>query len=51
MTIEKSSDGPTLMTMTTRYDSTDALEQILAMGMEEGVTLAVGQIDALLTGG
>lgn len=49
VTIERSGGGPTVMTMTTRYDGAAALEQILAMGMEEGVTLAVGQIDALLT--
>ena len=28
--------------------STEAMEQILGMGMEEGLTQAVGQIDAIL---
>jgi hypothetical protein len=28
--------------------STEAMEQVLAMGMEEGLTQAVGQIDAIL---
>ena len=32
------------------FPSTEALEQQLAMGMEEGLTQAVGQIDAILAG-
>jgi hypothetical protein len=30
------------------FPSTEAMEQILAMGMEEGLTQAIGQIDAIL---
>ncbi len=40
--------GTTLMTIETTFPSLDALEQMVEMGMEEGLTVAVGQIDALL---
>ena len=36
------------MTITSTFPSTAAMEQLLTMGMEEGITLAVGQIDELL---
>ena len=36
------------MTIISHYDSSADLEQVLAMGMEEGIRTAVGQIDALL---
>jgi uncharacterized protein YndB with AHSA1/START domain len=38
----------TQMTITTTWASDEAMEQTLAMGMEAGMTAAVGQIDALL---
>ncbi len=38
----------TRMTITSTYDTAAALEQLLAMGMEEGLRSAMGQIDALL---
>lgn len=38
----------TRMTVTTRFDSLEHLEQVADMGMEEGMTLALGQIDDLL---
>ncbi|MBW3618933.1 MAG: SRPBCC domain-containing protein [Actinobacteria bacterium] len=40
--------GRTRMTITSTYGTTAELEQVLAMGMEEGIRAAVGQIDALL---
>ena len=40
--------GRTRMTMESVFPSAEALEQVLAMGMEEGMTQAVGQIDAIL---
>lgn len=40
--------GVTRMTIATRFPSVTAMEQIIAMGMEEGMRTAVGQIDALL---
>ncbi len=41
----------TRMTIESRFPSTEAMEQMIAMGMEEGITLAVGQIDAILAEG
>jgi uncharacterized protein YndB with AHSA1/START domain len=38
----------TRMTIATRYASAEAMDQMLAMGMEEGMSLAVGQMDAIL---
>lgn len=42
--------GGTRMTIATRYPSTEAMTQVLEMGMEEGIRLALGQTDALLDG-
>ncbi|MFZ0159088.1 MAG: SRPBCC domain-containing protein [Kineosporiaceae bacterium] len=39
----------TRMTIETRFPSLEAMEQLVQMGMEEGLTLAVGQMDALLS--
>jgi len=41
----------TIMTITSHFASADDLAQVLEMGMAEGMTLAVGQIDALLAEG
>lgn len=38
----------TRMTMFSTFPSLEAMEQMVEMGMEEGLTLAVGQIDQLL---
>jgi Uncharacterized conserved protein len=46
--IEAAGATQTRMSIHTEYPSTAAMEQILAMGMEEGLTQAVGQIDAIL---
>lgn len=48
VTIEAAGAGRTRMSITTIFASTEAMEQLLAMGMEQGMTEAVGQIDALL---
>lgn len=40
--------GRTRMEVATTYPSSEAMNTFLAMGMEEGMTLAMGQIDALL---
>ena len=45
--IAEHGDG-TRMTVASTFASIEAMEQILAMGMEEGITLAMNQIDALL---
>jgi hypothetical protein len=36
------------MSIESTFPSTEAMEQVLAMGMEQGLTEAVGQIDAIL---
>jgi uncharacterized protein YndB with AHSA1/START domain len=41
-------DGRTRMTMTTAFDSLEQLNQMVEMGMEEGLKLALGQVDVLL---
>lgn len=41
-------DGRTRMTIRTRFDSVQQLEQLVEMGMEEGMGLALGQIDAIV---
>lgn len=48
VTIEPIDDTRTRMTITSVYDTTAQLEQVLAMGMEQGIRTAVGQIDGLL---
>jgi uncharacterized protein YndB with AHSA1/START domain len=40
--------GGVTMTTTSTYGSLEAMEQVLAMGLEEGITQAMGQIDAIL---
>jgi uncharacterized protein YndB with AHSA1/START domain len=40
----------TRMTLVSTFDSADALEKVLAMGMEEGMKQAMGQIDGILAG-
>ncbi|HUG31761.1 MAG TPA: SRPBCC domain-containing protein [Acidimicrobiia bacterium] len=41
--------GPRVrMTIESEFPSLEAMEQMIAMGMEEGITAALGQIDTLL---
>ncbi len=42
-------EGGTRMTAVTRFTSVEQMATMLDMGMEEGFSLAVGQIDALLS--
>jgi uncharacterized protein YndB with AHSA1/START domain len=46
--IEEIGAGRTRMSIESVFPSAEAMEQILAMGVEEGLTQAVGQIDAIL---
>src|ERR687898_2097059 len=48
VTIEEAGEGRTRMAIESRFPSREAMEQLLAMGMEEGLTQAAGQIDAIL---
>ena len=40
--------GGTSMTIETHFPSLQAMEQLAAMGAEEGMRAALGQIDAIL---
>jgi uncharacterized protein YndB with AHSA1/START domain len=48
VTIVDIGDGRTRMSIESIFPDTAAMEQLLAMGMEQGLTEAVGQIDAIL---
>ncbi len=48
-TLEPSAAG-TRMTLSSQFESLEQLEEMLAMGMEEGMREALGQIDAILAG-
>jgi uncharacterized protein YndB with AHSA1/START domain len=51
VTIEPIAGGLTRMSIESHFPSTEAMEQLVAMGMEQGLTEAVGQIDAILAEG
>jgi uncharacterized protein YndB with AHSA1/START domain len=48
ITIEPIEGGRTRMTIENTFPDVSTMEQLLAMGQEEGMTQAVGQIDAIL---
>jgi uncharacterized protein YndB with AHSA1/START domain len=48
VTIVAVDEGRTRMEIESTFPSSEAMEQVLAMGMEEGLKQAVGQIDAIL---
>jgi uncharacterized protein YndB with AHSA1/START domain len=48
VTIEDIGTGRTRMTMTSTFPDLAAMEQLVAMGMEQGLREALGQIDAIL---
>jgi uncharacterized protein YndB with AHSA1/START domain len=48
VTIDDIGGGRTRTSIESIFPSAEAMEQVLAMGMEEGLKEAVGQIDALL---
>lgn len=48
LTIRAIDAGRTQMKIDNRFPSVEIMERMLAMGMEEGMKLAVGQIDAIL---
>ena len=47
--LSERSGGGTQMAIVTTFPSTEAMEQLLTMGMEEGLTAAMGQMDDLLS--
>ena len=48
VTIEAVSESRTRMSIASVFPDVQSLEQVLAMGMEEGLTQAIGQIDDIL---
>jgi uncharacterized protein YndB with AHSA1/START domain len=50
VTLTDRAGGGTVMTIETRFPSLDAMQQLTAMGMEEGIKAAVGQMDAIVAG-
>ena len=48
VTIAETGDGRTRMSIENRFPSAESMEQLLAMGQEEGMKQALGQIDAIL---
>jgi uncharacterized protein YndB with AHSA1/START domain len=50
VTIADTGSGKTKMSIVSVFPDAAAMEQLLAMGMEEGLTEAVGQIEAILAG-
>ncbi len=46
--IEEIGDGRTRMSIESVFPDAEAMEQVLAMGTEEGLKQAIGQIDAIL---
>ena len=49
VTIQEIPQGKTRMSIVSEFPSVEAMEQLASMGTEEGLTQAVGQIDAILT--
>jgi uncharacterized protein YndB with AHSA1/START domain len=48
VTIEDIGSGRSRMTIANEFPSVEAMDQVMAMGMEEGMVAAMGQIDAIL---
>lgn len=48
VTLREESTGVTIMAIRTSYPSDEAMEQMIKMGMVEGMSEALGQVDALL---
>jgi hypothetical protein len=48
VTISDAGNGRTRMSIESTFPDAASMEQLIAMGMEEGIKEAVGQIDAIL---
>jgi uncharacterized protein YndB with AHSA1/START domain len=51
VTLTESDGGGTLMAVETQFPSVQAMEQLVSMGMEEGIAAALGQIPEILADG
>jgi hypothetical protein len=50
ITIDERDGGGAVMAICTHFDSQAGMEQVLAMGIEEGMRMVVSQIDAVVAG-
>ena len=50
VTLSESAGGGTVMAIHSQFPSVEAMEQLISMGMEEGMKEALSQIDAILAG-
>ena len=48
VSLERTASGGTRMVIESTFASTEAMERLVEMGMEEGIRAAVGQIDAII---
>ena len=48
VTLTERDGGRTLMAINSQFPSLEAMEQLIAMGMDEGMKEALSQIDAIL---
>jgi uncharacterized protein YndB with AHSA1/START domain len=48
VTLTQRDGGSTVMAIESRFPSVQAMEQLLTMGVEEGMAAALGQIPAIL---
>jgi uncharacterized protein YndB with AHSA1/START domain len=48
VTLTEGAAGGTVMTVQSQFPSLEAMEQLVAMGMEDGMVEALGQIEAIL---
>ena len=46
--LAESPSGGTLVTIRSEFESTEAMQKLMDMGMQEGFTTAMGQIDDIL---
>ncbi|HTN81331.1 MAG TPA: SRPBCC domain-containing protein [Acidimicrobiales bacterium] len=51
VTLNEGSSGRTVMVIESHFPSLEGMQQMIEMGMEEGMTLAMGQIDGILAEG
>ena len=47
-TLTERDGGGTVMNITSRFPSLEAMEQLVSMGVEEGIAAALGQLDGIL---
>jgi uncharacterized protein YndB with AHSA1/START domain len=50
ITFDERDDGRAVMAIRTHFDSQAGMEQVLAMGIEEGMRMVLAQVDAVLAG-